>query len=273
MLGKLIVNEMKSYRLPAGIAFLVGVVVTVFMKIISILPIKNPDGKMTVQAFSYIGFMYLVQLVVVAVSVFAVIRFYNTMVGDRGYLTFTLPVKTSTHIWSKLIGGMLWQYIALAVVWLLRSFFVWGNYWCDEVSQIQKILNITVSNISREVEFKSKYIVTILLIGLCILLASFVSMLMIYMCMAIGQLFGKWRVFASFASFFGIIIGLYIALIVVIMSVASHASNLNFDPLENMDVYSFVNGFFGIGLLVELLAGVIFFAITNRLFDKHLNLE
>lgn len=182
-------------------------------------------------------------------------------------------MKTSTHIWSKLIGGMLWQYIALAVVWLLRSFFVWGNYWCDEVSQIQKILNITVSNISREVEFKSKYIVTILLIGLCILLASFVSMLMIYMCMAIGQLFGKWRVFASFASFFGIIIGLYIALIVVIMSVASHASNLNFDPLENMDVYSFVNGFFGIGLLVELLAGVIFFAITNRLFDKHLNLE
>lgn len=55
MLGKLLKRELKSYRLQVGITFLVAAIITVFMKVISMLPMKDPDGKIFLQMFTYMG--------------------------------------------------------------------------------------------------------------------------------------------------------------------------------------------------------------------------
>ena len=98
MLGKLLKRELKSYRLQVGITFLVAAIITVFMKVISMLPMQDPEGKVFLQMFTYMGYTYLIALVGFALQIFVITRFYNTMLSDRAYLTFTLPVKTSTHI-------------------------------------------------------------------------------------------------------------------------------------------------------------------------------
>ena len=86
MLGKLLKRELKSYRLQVGITFLVAAIITVFMKVISMLPMKDPDGKIFLQMFTYMGYTYLIALVGVALQIFVITRFYNTMLSDRAYL-------------------------------------------------------------------------------------------------------------------------------------------------------------------------------------------
>lgn len=50
-------------------------------------------------------------------------HFYRNLMTDEGYLTFTLPVKTSEILWSKLITAMFWTLISTAVVFLCVLLF------------------------------------------------------------------------------------------------------------------------------------------------------
>jgi hypothetical protein len=65
----------------------------------------------------------LLMLTVMAISAFSVIsaillfvRFYKNFFTDEAYLTFTLPVKRSTHLNSKLILGFVTQLATSAVI-------------------------------------------------------------------------------------------------------------------------------------------------------------
>lgn len=270
MLGKLLKRELKSYRLQVGITFLVAAVITVFMKVISMLPMKDPDGKIFLQMFTYMGYTYLIALVGFALQIFVITRFYNTMLSDRAYLTFTLPVKTSTHIWSKLLGGVIWQLIGSVFVILCQIFFRAGHYWTQEVTEVKDMMKIWAGYLP---DFEAKYIVPIVLAVLLVFLWNVIPVLIVYMCMAIGQLFGKWRIFASIASFIIIVIAMYVLLIAGVMGLVIIDPNINFDPFVNASAYAIINIVLGTILVVSLIAGAICFAITNRLFDKHLNLE
>ena len=47
--------------------------------------------------------------------VFIINRFYKGLLGDEGYLMFTLPVSVSEHIGSKLLTSMIFQIGSFAV--------------------------------------------------------------------------------------------------------------------------------------------------------------
>ena len=128
MLGKLIKDELKSYRFSFGIMFLTGVIFTIFMKIICMLPYQG-EIKAVVQIFAAYGYYFIIMLISVAAQVLVIIRFYSTMVGDRGYLTWTLPVTSAMHVWAKLIGGMLWRLLAGIITIVLFVIFFLGDYW------------------------------------------------------------------------------------------------------------------------------------------------
>ena len=49
-------------------------------------------------------------------------RFYKNLLGDEGYIMFTLPASVHQHVWSKLIVSAVW-FIATGVV-VIRSAFV-----------------------------------------------------------------------------------------------------------------------------------------------------
>ena len=255
MLGKLLKRELKSYRLQVGITFLVAAIITVFMKVISMLPMKDPDGKIFLQMFTYMGYTYLIALVGVALQIFVITRFYNTMLSDRAYLTF---------------GGVIWQLIGSVFVILCQIFFRAGHYWTQEVTEVKDMMKIWSGYLP---DFEAKFIVPIVLAVLLVFVWNVIPVLIVYMCMAIGQLFGKWRIFASIASFIIIVIAMYVLLIAGVMGLVIIDPNINFDPFVNASAYAIINIVLGTILVVSLIAGAICFAVTNRLFDKHLNLE
>lgn len=271
MLGKLIKDELKSYRFSFGIIFLTGTIFTIFMKIVCMLPYQGEVRDMVQILVSY-GWYFIIMLISVAAQVLVIIRFYSTMVGDRGYLTWTLPAASSTHLWAKLIGGMLWRLLAVIVTIVLFVIYCIGNYWGF-------MEEITADVIWREMTaelmdvFRPEYLVPILLMVLAAIVWTAFAQLLIYMCIAVGQLFGKWRILASFGCYFLVMILMQILSVmgVVILSVGSAFNDI--DVSLNIDGVWGVSGVAAVVLLLGVGVNAILFAVTNHIFKNHLNLE
>lgn len=280
MLGKLFKDEFKSYRMPFGITFLAGIIFTVFMKLVCMLPYQK-DIKSMIQSIGFYGYYYIIMLIGVAATVFVIVRFYSTMVGDRGYLTWTLPAKSSTIIWSKLLAGVLWKLIATIGVLVLFGIFVVGNYWVfwDDFS-MDITLNETHVDVLREIisellgMLRPEHLVPICLGLLTVVVYEVMPQLLVYFCISIGQMFGKWRIVASIGCYFLIMIVMEILMIagIAVMVIGGvSADSVGF--FERMSVVGIINFVLTIVLVVGILLAVLFFALTNWIFKKHLNLE
>lgn len=280
MLGKLIKEEFNSYRMSVGITFLAGVIFTIFMKIVCILPYQK-DAKYLIQTMGFYGYYYIIMLISVAVGVLVIVRFYSTMVGDRGYLTWTLPVKSSTIIWSKLLGGLFWKIIAFIVTIILFVVFLVGKYWViwDEFA-MNVTLNETSVDVLHEIlgelmeMFRPEYLIPVFLFLITLLVYQVMPQLLVYFCIAIGQLFGKWRIVASIGCYFVLMIIMEIFMIagIAVLTVGGvSAASVGF--FENMSIFGIINFVLSIVLAVGIILSVVFFLFTNMIFKKHLNLE
>ena len=276
MLGKLFKDEFKSYSMPFGITFLAGIIFTVFMKIVCMLPYRG-DVKYLVQSFGFYTYYMAIMLISVAAFVFVVVRFYNTTVGDRGYLTWTLPVETSTNLWAKLLAGTLWRVIAGIVMIALFAGFMTGTPWV--LRDMFVINGEDVHTLWQFVEqltgmFKPGYVVPVVLGLLILLVYQAMSHLMIYFCIAIGQLFGKWRLAASVGCYFLLMIVLEILMVagMAVMTIGG-VSAASVGIFERMSVLEIVNIIFLVTLVIGIAFSTLFFALTNWIFKKHLNLE
>lgn len=275
MLGKLIKDELKSYRFPFGIIFLTGVIFTIFMKIICMLPYQQ-GAKEIIQIFGAYGYYFIIMLMGVAAQVLVIIRFYSTMVGDRGYLTWTLPASSSTHIWAKLIGGMLWRILTSIVVIVLLVIFFVGDYWAwlEGFTVESSVDSATFGEFIEAVlkVFKPEYLIPVILGLFAAIVWSVFSQLLLYMCISIGQLFGKWRIPASIGCYFVIMICMEIISVIgtVMLSMSSlFTPDINFE-LSGVMIFSVI---LAVIFLIGLGLDAIMFAVTNHIFKKHLNLE
>ena len=156
--------------------------------------------------FGIVIFLFVAGLMAVCImSVVVVInRFRQNLLGDEGYLMFTLPVSVDQHIWAKLIVSAIWFLATaltcmLAVVLVLlcnvRTFDVnWSEvgYVMSELGRMMKqfgILHIVGYCLELLVMFFA---------GVC------VSCLTFYCAMAIGYSFANRKVLLSILAFFGL---------------------------------------------------------------------
>ena len=116
MLGKLMKYDMKYMARVLPWIYLGAVAVSLVISLFGALSAYS--GSEALLVFSVLGVMPL-YLLIAAISVcstiFMMIRIYKNMFADEGYLTFTLPVKTSSVVWSKLLTGAVWNFVGGAV--------------------------------------------------------------------------------------------------------------------------------------------------------------
>lgn len=276
MLGKLLKDELRSYRFSMGVVFFTGVIFTIFLKVLCMIPYQSDEVKVFMQFLSIGGYILILGLMGVAVQVLIIIRFYSTMIGDRGYLTWTLPATPAQHITAKLVGGILWRLLFYVVILLLLLLFLVGNYWVwledvtmglhdDSYSDILKlIIKGVVEGIGSQID--PSVLVKMGVSFFSAFVWSFAGILLIYMCMAIGQLFGKWRILASIGSYFGIMIVVQI-ISTVVVAVSSVLGTLE----TGVEVGYWTT------MIIEIIIGIAAcigqFLIMNFIFKKHLNLE
>lgn len=267
MLGKLIKSEFKATaRMFLPIYALVAVLTPLLALLTVLFGFRENSALSLITGLSMMGYVMLLIGAGVASFVLIITRFYQTMAKEHAYMTFMLPVKTSSLIFSKLLTAFIWQVISVIIIVIsIAGFTMAHGLWGFD--DLTKLFDLIKQLFNFAGEYQSKFLLTLgLWVGLMIV-GTISGILQIYTSIALGQCVQKHRVLASFGFYFAIYLVMQIISSIAIMPYMFKVS------ATGMEVINYQVGIFSISLAVSALFSIIFFVLTNMMFKKHLNLE
>lgn len=273
MLSKLMKYEIEATQrifLPLyGLILIFALINKVFLK----FNMNNMSGISAVPfGITIVVYCLLIAALMVMTLVVTIQRFYKNLLGDEGYLSFTLPVPAHSHIDSKMIIALMWNIVSLLVS--LLSVF---------------LLAINENNISNFSQFCmeigtffSQYgaAAYLLLLELIVLLVVSVLqvILQIYAATTVGNLSGKHKLLTGIGAYIGF--GVIQQIITSILMNFGHGLTNNwvdlnrfFTGLTDLQALRYVMwGIFGL-IVNAAVFGAAFYFFTNWMLTKKLNLE
>ena len=268
MLGKLMKYEFKAcgrifFPLYIGILFLSaanGVSIGSSLKDQEGY-ILNSNALNTQSILTLVMFALFVALFVITI-ILIIQRFKKNLLEDEGYLMFTLPVKTSSLVLSKLLVALIYAIISAIVSSL--SFLIIGMIGGDfNIAEFFKLIS--------EVDILRKSMELMVYMILWFLISYIIFVLSIYLSLSIGQLpqLIKYKMPAGVVLFF--IINLIISKIQTFMRNSTLGSVPEIDLTNNMTNLPYRYLF--ISSIISIIIGTILFFLTNWILNKELNLE
>lgn len=220
--------------------------------------------------------MLLTILALFALMVSAVLvtvqRFYKNLLGDEGYLMFSLPVTPGQHIAAKLITGTVWSAAALLLLLVILTVLIlsvpgaagYGLTFANLLAACRRTLGSPLGALFG--------------IFFCTFLVGMTnSYLLAYLSMAIGSRRQESRLFASIAVY--VILNSALMVLYLIFIAVSGALTASLGVLQTVQAY--VNSlppftaaciFMGASSCVLLIGDVVYFLVTRALLTKQLNL-
>lgn len=200
MLGKVLKYDLKSiyklWLLLSGIMLVIAALAGVSLRII--MTLFNPAQHFEAWAIIPILFIFLAIIAFGAYLVFSyfyvIYRFYKHFFTDEGYLTFTLPVKRSTLLNSKLLNAFIWNTlsgIVLTVSILIVLLIAPANMDGTGIMLVTVWEGIS-SEIGTILPMIDGWIWAFLIVSLLVSFAySIFSTLLIYACVTFGSVVAK----------------------------------------------------------------------------------
>lgn len=270
MLGKVFKHEMKSSSslfIPLFLGFLAVTLLCKFSAECTNTLKFSPKAMSTITSvFIVLYSIYAVALVVMT-AVFIVMHFYKNMISDQGYLTHTLPVKTSTLINGKLLSAILWQILSFVLLILSFLIFAAGHFNFNDISVFWQDLGELIEDISKYINLPLFTVE----ITLCAIAGLFSGPLMMYASLALGHLFRKHRVLFAVVSYFAIYIAMQIISSAVIGYIGAHFDYSQ--GLASSYAVSVGQSYLLFQTLFSIATAVGFYAVTDYIFSRKLNLE
>jgi len=259
MLAKLMKYEIKATARLFLPLYAVLIIYAVINRLINPFYSLEIQGSFTFQTIfgtlSIIVYFILIVSVFVMTLIIIIQRFYKNLLGDEGYLMFTLPVKPWQHIISKLMTAMMW-YILSAVFVLLSNFI-----------SIKDIDLTTLLNLIKSSIFNASFLILPILI--LVQLAS--NTMMIYDAMTLGHLFQKHRLLASFAMYCVLYIIQQVLLLILILPLSR--GMFAFIIQSSTPTPGQLNSFFIFLIIPGIIMTATHFAVINYILKRKLNLE
>jgi len=205
--------------------------------------------------------------------VFIVQRFYKGLLGDEGYLMFTLPVTNAQHIAAKTVTALILLVIT-AVVAALSGLLLLTVYNPQGVGDVFS----AAFRVLREEPIPGQFWWILAEAAVLCLAAVVADVLQIYAAISLGHLSKKHRGGTALLAY----VGINVALSVLLSALVPALERL---PLEEMSFY--VDGYgvhvgkmfgaaaavIGVGILWEVIKGAAFFLGSNAILNRKLNLE
>ena len=275
MLGKLIKYDLRSCFRKFWVLWVAMAALGVIdgLSIRYVLQNGNFSGFMTflLGILPIILMFVLVTALAIMALVYICERFYKGLLGDEGYLMFTLPASTAEHIASKAIVALILEIIS-GLVGLLTIFLVGLVYDPSELfeflGQIPKWL--------AEIDFPRGTGWLVAETVILALVTTVVSTLQIYQAIALGHLAKKHRGGMALLAY----VGINVAISILGVSLGGAGIERFFERFsfyfDGSGFHGAVNagaGGLGIMLLWQLILGAVFFFGTKLILDKKLNLE
>ena len=219
---------------------------------------------------SVIAFIVGAVVCVLLTMIFGIKRFYTNLFTNEGYLSFTLPVTSTQHIWVKNIIAVISQLASLIMVLLSVCVITMG----DVCSELFKALGYIIKMSYEENGYHTTLFILELFVLIVVVISS--SYMLYYACIALGQRAKKNRVAASVGVFFIYYLIMQVIATILVIIVAVFEEQLRLDELflylSEHPIFAdhLVNG---ITTVVYLIGFVIFYFVTKNTIKNKLNLE
>ena len=251
MLTKLLKHEFRATARIMGPLYLVLLAVALGFNFSARLMDSGNFVLNMLAALVVMAYVVAITAVFIVAFILMLQRFYKNLLGDEGYIMFTLPASVHQHVWSKLIVSAVW-FIATGVV----------------VSVFPKLFQ----------QMTAYYAVngTVFALELlALMLAACMSFsLQFYAALAAGHSFANHKMALSVAFFFAFqfVVQMAGAIVLVLLDEGPlHQFLLTLDfQLTGVAAVHFTMVAL---LLLTVLYGAIFYIVTTITLKKRLNLE
>lgn len=273
MLRKLLKQEFRATARVMLPLYLVTFVLALAVRLVLLLSqnqvLLDSVGGRTLRAIllgvSVTAFVVATIATFLAALIQAVLRFRSNLLGDEGYVMFTLPVSTHQLVWAKLITSVVWFLGAavidvlalLALVVNLGMFQEFGRFVIEVKEQLTAYL--VGNGIAFLVELALLFVV-----GCLVLCLNF------YAPLAIGHSFALHKLLWSVVFFFAIQIVIQIIGGVFGLIALPHLWSVNFNF---MTAAAAAHAMMWSSILVTAIYGAILYGVTLYMLRKRLNLE
>lgn len=268
MLGKLLKHEFKETAKLLIPLNLVLVALTAIGAILLGTSVFQNDSLGMLAVSSLLIYILSIFALFIITAVYLTVRYYKTMYSNQGYLTHTLPVSSTSIINTKILVSAFWSFVALCIT--ICSVFVLVRVtagdalypaWKELCEALPQEMGISVT------EF-------ILLLITYIIICSFGGILMIFACLAIGQLFQQHRIIAAIVSYIIFyILQEIIATVTMALLVIGNTDNLVAMEESTVNAGAFYSQTLWISAIESLLFAIVSFVICHYITKKKLNLE
>ena len=254
-------------------ALVIGVINRILLLTSTISSIENENNFMAIFGSPLLYFAYFVVIIgIFCMTVFVIISRYNSSIyGNEGYLTNTLPLKPSQIILAKLINFLIWIFISYFVIFVsLFILFPFDFFVRNIIEQpdFYKDLNHMTKYI-----LSSKYTPIFILQLVYNFFSHIQSILMLFLSIAIANLFKSYKVVAGVIAFF---------LISTIFSLIG--SSLTFSLVKDVnltEIYDEISPFFYnllknaniLSIVYSIISSAILFYTIHYLHTHNLDLE
>ena len=273
MVSKLIKYDFRSYF---RLLFPVQLIILGFALINRMIqffepPLDSVGGASTVYNGFFISslVLYIISIIVCIVMtvIVGIVRFYQGMYTNEGYLNHTLPVTPTQHIFAKLLTSFIFCLGGLLAIFLSFMVITIGDV---NIEVFKAFFYLAGKFFARFGANGGLYVLEFIIL-LCV--AAFFVFIKLYCCISIGQLAKRKKVLLAFGIFFGIyvvkqIIGTFFAIFV----------SLNPQLFDRLGEWigqhpePSVHIFFIIMIVYHALFGLMYFLITKHIMSKKLNL-
>lgn len=263
MLTKLLQYEGKT---TARVLLPIGGGVAVFSLMTGIMNFLLDRPNMPAVVDGLRGLVVVVAVLALMFSIAACIfvniqRFYK-LLGEQGYLMFSLPVPVWQHIAAKLICAVLWGVACVPYLILCSSLMSLDFSW---VSVIGELFQIDLSQVP-----------TVLLVLLMLLAAAACGFLHIYLCCVVGAQFGQQRLLATIIGYF--VLGFVeqmagtVLMVLLVNTAAESYTLMTWSQAFFRDGTGFMNMVLVIILALLVLFSALLWAIVQWFMTRRLNL-
>ena len=204
----------------------------------------------------------LCMMALLLVCVFVCARRFYDLLGDAGYVYFTLPVKPWQHIASRLLNALVWT-VGTLLVLVLQMVLMSG-------SMNGSVIFSMDFNPGTAIGWRALYGTELVLL----MLESFaVGYLVLYLCMAIGAQWLQHRLLASVVTYFVLSFAGQVLMMATIGLTFRHLTKTvdAVNTVFQQNPLSTIAAILGGILLILAAIGAILWAVTQYFISKKLN--
>lgn len=222
-----------------------------------------------IRILSAVIFVFLICAIFALTVIVMIQRYYKNLLGDEGYLMFTLPVKPWQLITSKMVISAMWLIVSGIVTVLACILLAAG---------MQDIIHIFMGIpdvLNTEDGAQALHSILLLAeVGVLLLVCLCDFILLTYAAITIGQLWSAHKLLGAFGAFLALNTAFQIVTFFVTWVTGNLLNHLDFPyRWANEHAIALVHGGMWTVILWCALLGGVCFIISNLLLQKKLNLE